>query len=247
MHTLVIVPTYNEVDNVEPLEARLRAAFPKAHILFVDDNSSDGTRTRLHRLLAAHPDRIHLIERSGKLGLGTAYIAGFRWALDRDYEAIVEMDADHSHDPADVPRLVKGLETADAVIGSRYVSGGGTVNWGVGRKLISRGGSIYGRAILGLSIADLTGGFNAWRRRVLEKIDIGAVESRGYAFQIELKYRAATAGFRILELPILFTERRAGQSKMSGMIVIEAMLRVWKLRIMRHTFPRLSGPGPRNG
>jgi dolichol-phosphate mannosyltransferase len=241
LKTLVIVPTYNEVGNVESLAQRLFADSPSAHLLFVDDNSQDGTRDVLARLTKEDPKRIHLIERPGKLGLGTAYVEGFNWALKRDYEAIVEMDADHSHDPRDVRRMVESLARADAVIGSRWVEGGGTENWGLIRKVISRGGSLYGRLILQMNLQDLTGGFNAWRRTVLETINIQNIESRGYAFQIELKYRTKTAGFRIVEIPIVFTERRAGQSKMSGWIVVEAMLRVWKLRMMVRSFPRLSG------
>ena len=239
MKTLVIVPTYNEVGNVQSLAERLFADFPTAHILFVDDNSQDGTGETLARMQTADPTKIHLLRRPGKLGLGTAYVEGFKWALQRDYEAIVEMDADHSHDPRDVRRLIATLSEADAAVGSRWVGGGGTENWGILRKIISRGGSFYGRLILQMNLRDLTGGFNAWRRQVLETISIDTIESRGYAFQIELKYRTKIAGFKIVEIPIVFTERRAGQSKMSGWIVVEAMLRVWKLRMMARSFPRL--------
>jgi dolichol-phosphate mannosyltransferase len=230
---IVIVPTYNEVDNVEPLVDRVFAATPTIHILFVDDNSQDGTRERVDALMARFPGRVHILKRAGKLGLGTAYIAGFKWALSQGYDALIEMDADHSHDPKELAVFIDKLRDHDAVVGSRYCEGGGTENWSLIRKCISVFGSFYSRSILGLTIMDLTGGFNAWRRDTVLAINPDLVRSEGYSFQIELKYRAHLAGKTIVESPILFSERRAGQSKMSLKIVIEAMIRVWALRGIR--------------
>jgi len=231
LKTLVVIPTYEEVENIDELMALTREHAPEVEILFVDDNSTDGTRELIEKHQALRPGRIHTLYRPRKLGLGTAYVAAFKWALERDYEVVVEMDADLSHDPADLPRMLEVLREADVAIGSRYVRGGGTLNWGLVRKLISRFGGLYARAILGLKINDLTGGFNGWRRRVLETIPLDSIKSAGYSFQIELKYRAAQAGFTLREFPIIFTDRRVGQSKMSNSIVFEAMLRVWALRL----------------
>jgi dolichol-phosphate mannosyltransferase len=233
---LVVVPTYNEAGNVEELVRRIHALAPGLHLLFVDDNSTDGTRAALVALAAADPSRIHLIKRDRKLGLGTAYVAAFKWALARSYAAVVEMDADLSHRPEDLVKLLAAVRTAPVVVGSRYVPGGGTENWGLGRQLISRAGSLYGRLILRLAINDFTGGFNAWQRGVLERIGVDEIRSEGYAFQIELKFRAHLAGFPLQELPIVFVERRAGQSKMSGAIVVEAVYRVWQLAWRRRRF-----------
>jgi dolichol-phosphate mannosyltransferase len=230
---VVIVPTYNEVDNVVPLVERIFAATPHIHILFVDDNSQDGTRDRIDTLMSQHPGKIQILKRAGKLGLGRAYIAGFRWALNEGYDALIEMDADHSHDPKELAVFIDKLQHADAVIGSRYCLGGGTENWSFLRKCISVFGSFYSRKILGLDIRDLTGGFNAWRRDTVIAINPDLVRSEGYSFQIELKYRAHLAGKYMVESPILFSERRAGQSKMSLKIVLEAMVRVWALRSIR--------------
>jgi dolichol-phosphate mannosyltransferase len=230
---LVIVPTYNEAENVESLAQRVFEAVPFIHLLFVDDNSKDGTRERIGLLIKDRPDQVHLLERPGKLGLGTAYLDGFRWALSRGYDALVEMDADHSHDPKELATFLKKLETYDAVVGSRYCQGGGTENWSFLRKCISVFGSFYSRSILGLTIRDLTGGYNAWRRDTIIAINPDLVRSEGYSFQIELKYRAHLAGKSIVESPILFSERRAGQSKMSLNIVLEAMVRVWSLRAIK--------------
>ena len=228
---LIIIPTYNEAENITEVIETAWHHSPGAHILVVDDNSRDGTRDIVLKIKQGRDDNLHLMGRAGKLGLGTAYIAGFKWALERDYEFIIEMDADLSHDPSIVPKMMQRFSTGqcDVVIGSRYVAGGGTVNWGLGRKIISRCGSFYARTILQMTIRDLTGGFNAWSRKVLSTIDLDQIKSEGYSFQIELKYRAARAGFRLEELPIIFADRRAGQSKMSGRIVVEAMLRVWFL------------------
>ena len=230
---LVIVPTYNEADNVVTLTSRVFDSTPNIHLLFVDDNSKDGTRDRIDELMAKFPGQVYILKRSGKLGLGTAYIAGFKWALERGYDAIIEMDADHSHDPKELVVFIEKLGSYDAVVGSRYCEGGGTENWSFVRKCISIFGSFYSRAILGLSIRDLTGGFNAWRRDTIIAINPDHVRSEGYSFQIELKYRAHLAGKTIFESPILFSERRAGQSKMSAKIVFEAMARVWSLRAIK--------------
>lgn len=230
--TLICMPTYNEAQNLPLIIPALLDALPQAHVLIIDDNSPDGTG-QLADDLAAKDERLHVLHRQGKQGLGPAYIAGFRWALERDYEAILEMDADFSHQPQYLPGLVAGLEDYDVVIGSRYVSGGGTQDWGLLRRLISRGGGLYARTILGLSIQDLTAGFVAWRREVLERIDLADIEASGYVFQIELKYRAVRAGFRCLERPITFPDRKHGTSKMTPNIAAEALLRVWKIRLKR--------------
>lgn len=230
--TLICMPTYNEAQNLPLIIPALLEALPQAHVLIIDDNSPDGTG-QLADALAAQDERLHVLHRQGKQGLGPAYIAGFRWALERDYEAILEMDADFSHQPQYLPGLVEGLEDYDVVIGSRYVRGGGTQDWGLMRRLISRGGGLYARTILGLSIQDLTAGFVAWRREVLERIDLADIEASGYVFQIELKYRAVRAGFRCLERPITFPDRKHGTSKMTSNIAAEALLRVWKIRLKR--------------
>ena len=231
--SLIVVPTYNEVDNVRELVESIWAHVPGNHILFVDDNSQDGTREVIEAIQAEAPELVHTIYRGGKMGLGTAYIAGFQWALERDYDAMIEMDADLSHDPSVLPRIHELLGEYDVVIGSRYVEGGGTRNWGPLRKFISRGGGMYARLILGLAVMDPTGGFNAWRREVIERIEPTTIRSEGYSFQIELKYRASKAGFRLHETPIVFEDRRAGQSKMSNKIIVEGMLRVLWLRFAK--------------
>ncbi len=228
---LVIIPTYNECDNIGPITAAVLLATPKVDVLIVDDNSPDGTG-RIADELARHESRISVLHREKKEGLGRAYLDAFRWALSRHYQSILEMDADFSHDPKYLPRFLKAAEEgADLVLGSRYVEGGGTVNWGVGRQLISKGGSLYARSILGVDIRDLTGGFKCFNRRVLETIDLNAIQSTGYAFQIELTYRALQHGFAVREIPIVFEDRRVGQSKMSRKIFIEAMTMVWKLKL----------------
>jgi dolichol-phosphate mannosyltransferase len=227
---LIVVPTYNERDNVAEVVQRFLAEVPAAHILFVDDNSPDGTGEILDEL-AAHDPRVHVRHRPGKLGLGTAYLDGFRWGLARGYEYLFEMDADFSHDPKYLPGMLALARDADVVIGSRYVAGGGTENWGTGRKIISKGGSLYARTILGVKIRDVTAGFLCWRRNALETLDLDAIRSNGYSFQIEMKYRALQAGLHLVETPIVFVDRRAGQSKMSRAIFAEALLMVWKLRL----------------
>jgi len=224
------MPTYCERQNViQILPAIL--AHDGIDVLIVDDASPDGTADAVRVFAAEHPARVHLIERERKLGLGTAYLTGFQWALARDYTHIIEMDADLSHHPAALPRLLQASRHADLVIGSRYVPGGRTVNWPAHRKLISRGGSLYARWLLRLPVRDLTGGFKCFRRVVLESIDLDSVDTTGYAFQIELTYQAVKRGFSIAEIPITFAERRHGVSKMDSKIVVEAILCVLRLRL----------------
>lgn len=231
--SLIVVPTYNERDNVREIAAKFLAALPGTELLFVDDNSPDGTGELLDELAAAEP-RINVMHRAGKLGLGTAYIEGFGWGLARGYEYLFEMDADGSHDPRYLPQMLALAEDgADVVVGSRYVPGGGTENWGAVRKLISRGGGFYARTILGVDVRDVTAGFACWRRAALEAIDLATITSNGYSFQIEMKYRAIKKGLRLVETPIVFVDRRVGQSKMSRAIFAEALLKVWALRFGR--------------
>lgn len=228
---LIVVPTYNERQNLPALTQAIHAVLPEAHVLVVDDGSPDGTGVLADELAAADA-RIRAIHRPRKLGLGTAYVEGFRYGLARDYELFFEMDADFSHDPRYLPRMLERIAAgADLVLGSRYVAGGGTENWGLGRKALSRFGSLYARTILGVRVCDLTGGFKCFRRRVLESIDLGAVRSEGYAFQCEMTYRALREGFVVEEIPIVFVDRRVGQSKMSRAIVLEGVLIPWKLRL----------------
>jgi len=228
----LVLPTYNEADNLQPLVAAALENLPAdARVLVVDDGSPDGTGELADRL-AADEDRIQVLHRARKEGLGPAYLAGFRVALEAGAGFVLEMDSDFSHDPEDLPRLLKAAEDADLVIGSRYVENGEIENWTPLRRAVSRGGSTYARLVLGLDVQDLTGGFKCFRREVLEGIPLESVSSRGYAFQVEMTYRAAQAGFRIVEIPICFCERRAGASKMSGMIVAEA---AWKIPLLRLT------------
>lgn len=231
---LVIVPTYNESDSIVEVARRLfDAAGDSVELLVVDDGSPDGTASLVKSLAAESQFAIHVLERSHKQGLGTAYVTGFRWGLERDYWAFVEMDADLSHDPADVPRLLARLrDGADLAIGSRYVDGGGTENWGPLRRALSAGGNLYARAWLGYAVRDSTAGFRAYRAEVLAREDLSTVRSEGYGFQIELTRRVFQAGGTIAEVPITFTERVAGKSKMSRRIVAEALLQVtrWGLR-----------------
>jgi dolichol-phosphate mannosyltransferase len=227
--TLIIVPTYNEAENLPELVEAVLEVLPSTHILVVDDNSPDGTGDLADRM-AAEDERIHVLHREGKLGLGTAYIAGFKWALQGPYERIFEMDADFSHQPRYLPDFLRATNEADLALGCRYITGGGVEGWSAMRQLISRGGNLYARAILWLPFRDLTGGFKCFSRRVLESIDLEDIKSEGYAFQIELTYRAHKAGFTIAEVPIVFPDRTRGQSKMSGSIVHEAMINVLLLR-----------------
>ena len=230
---LIVVPTYNEVGNVETIAQRFLDGLPGVELLFVDDNSPDGTGQLLDQIAAGEP-RIHVMHRAGKLGLGTAYVQGFTWGMERGFDFLFEMDADGSHDPKYLPTMLALAEDgADVVVGSRYVPGGGTVNWGLGRKIISRGGGLYARTVLGVDTRDLTAGFMCWRRTALEAINLASVTSNGYSFQIEMKYRALNQGLRLVETPIVFEDRRVGQSKMSKAIFVEAMAKVWKLRALR--------------
>ena len=227
---LVIVPTYNERENVERLVATVLAQDPRLDVLVVDDGSPDGTGDIADNIAMREP-RLNVLHRASKLGLGTAYLAGFAWALERDYAYIFEMDADFSHDPAHLPQFLAAIEHADLVLGSRYRNNRVTVvNWPVTRLLLSFFANIYARVITGLQLYDATGGFKCFRRRVLEAIDLNAVRSNGYAFQIEMSFRAWKKGFRIIEIPIVFVDRTEGQSKMSKRIVREAIWMVWRLR-----------------
>ena len=243
---LICLPTYNERENLGPItEAILAATPPDVDVLVIDDGSPDGTGLLADELAAREP-RVHVLHRAKKEGLGKAYLAGFDWALARDYALVLEMDADFSHDPGYLPAMLAKAEEADLVLGSRYVPGGGTVNWGLGRKILSRGGSLYARTILGVRIRDLTGGFMCFRREVLEAIELGTVECSGYAFQIELTYRAILRGFRVAEIPIVFADRRVGQSKMSRRIVLEAIGKVWGMRgsaFARRPADKIGTPG----
>ncbi|HVH21832.1 MAG TPA: polyprenol monophosphomannose synthase [Pseudonocardia sp.] len=222
---LVVVPTYNERDNLEPLLTRLHTAVPAAHVLVVDDASPDGTGELADKLAAAD-SRVRVLHRAGKAGLGAAYLAGFSEALQEEYQVVVEMDADGSHAPEDLPALLAALDDADLVIGSRYVPGGRVVNWPVHRSWLSRGGNLYSRLALGVPIRDITGGYRAFRRQVLEELALADVASQGYCFQVDMAWRAVQAGFRVREVPITFTERERGSSKMSHTIVAEALWRV---------------------
>jgi len=230
---LVVIPTYNEVENVPSLVPQVLAQDPRLEVLVVDDGSPDGTG-RLAEALAAKQPRVHVLHREGKLGLGTAYLTGFRWALERGYDYVFEMDADHSHDPGHLKDFLKAVEPADLVLGSRYLEGKVTVvNWSMGRLLLSYCANIYARWITGLHIWDLTGGFKCFRRHVLEAIDLSRVRSNGYAFQIEMSVRAWRKGFKLKEIPIVFVDRTEGQSKMNRAIVREAVWIVPRLRLMR--------------
>ena len=229
---LIVVPTYNEIENLETLLSGIRATAPAAHVLVVDDNSPDGTGRRAAEIAAAD-SRVHVLHRAGKEGLGRAYVAGLSWGVAQGYERIVQMDADLSHDPAALPSLLAASENHDLVLGSRYVTGGGTKNWGLFRRILSRGGSLYAQIILGLKQNDLTGGFKCWRRETLEAIDLPTVRADGYSFQIETTYRAVLNGFTVAEVPIIFTDRVDGVSKMSKRIVFEAVTMVWRLRASR--------------
>ncbi len=236
MRLAICLPTYNERNNVETVVRQLEAVLADhdldANVLVVDDASPDGTGALADRLAAAH-ERVEVLHRPGKEGLGKAYLAGFAHALDRGAERVVVMDADFSHDPADIPRLIAAAAAADLVLGSRYVPGGGVANWGLVRRALSWGGCAYARIILGVPVRDLTGGFKCFRRQVLESIDLGQVHADGYGFQIELTYRAVKAGFTVAEVPILFRERRVGQSKVTIRIALEAVWKVPALRLRR--------------
>jgi len=235
---LVVVPTYNERDNLEIIAGRLRTSVPEAHLLVVDDNSPDGTG-RVADMLAAADDHVHVLHRTGKAGLGAAYVAGFGWAREQGYDVVVEMDADGSHAPEQLPRLLTALENADLVLGSRYVPGGAVVNWPKSRELLSRGGNLYTRLLLRLPLQDATGGYRAYRRSVLDGLALDEISSQGYCFQVDLAWQTWRQGHRVVEVPITFVERERGESKMSRKIVAEALWRVtvWGLRSGRSRRP----------
>jgi dolichol-phosphate mannosyltransferase len=239
---LVIIPTYNERENLEMIVGRLHAAVPHAHALVVDDGSPDGTGALADELAAAD-ERVHVMHRTEKAGLGAAYIAGFRWALDRNYAVVVEMDADGSHAPEQLPSLLERIDSgSDLVLGSRYMPGGSVVNWPKRRQFLSRGANIYSRVALGVKINDITGGYRAYRSEVLRALPLDAVASQGYCFQIDLAWRAVQQGFTVTEVPITFTDRELGESKMSGDVVREALLLVtrWGVRNRLRRFRRHS-------
>jgi dolichol-phosphate mannosyltransferase len=232
MKTLIIIPTYNELENLPPLLKEIFSNAPQTDILIVDDNSPDGTGELAERMSAENPC-VHVLRRSGKLGLGTAYITGFKYAIAHGYDAAFEMDADFSHDPRYLPDFLEKIEQADLVIGSRYIPGGRTPNWSLSRRLISGCGNIFARLVLGMPVHDCTAGFRCYRRAVLESIDLDAVESQGYGFQVEMAYRVHKRGFRIVETPIVFMDRRVGSSKMSRAIVFEAFTYVLRARFRK--------------
>lgn len=234
--TLIIIPTYNERQNAQPIAAAVLAAAPDVHILFVDDNSPDGTGQLIDEMVQKD-ERIHVLHRTVKDGLGRAYLAGFKWALERDYELIFEMDADFSHNPNDIPKLQKEAENADLAIGSRYVGGVRVMNWPLHRLILSRSAGIYVKLITGLPLTDPTGGYKCFHRRVLQAIDLDKVESNGYSFQVELNHSAWQLGYKIVEVPIVFEERHSGTSKMCKKIIFEALWMVWRL-LLRAGFRR---------
>jgi dolichol-phosphate mannosyltransferase len=233
---LVVVPTYNEADNVRPIVERVRAAVPQAYVLVADDNSPDGTG-KIADSLADDDDHVQVLHRPGKEGLGAAYVAGFAWAEEQRFDVVVEMDADGSHAPEQLPRLLDALRGADLVLGSRWVPGGEVVNWPRSRMLLSRGGTLYTRIALGLPLGDATGGYRAYRMSALQTIDYRSVASQGYCFQVDLAWRTWRAGCRVVEVPITFTERERGQSKMSSSIVREALWRVTLWGVSARTEP----------
>ncbi|MBU0519075.1 polyprenol monophosphomannose synthase [bacterium] len=228
---LVVIPTYNEIENINQIIPAVLEQGPSLDILVVDDNSPDGTADEVRKLMQQHGDRLQLLERPGKMGLGTAYVTGFKYALERGYDYIMEMDADFSHDPKVLPRFLEAIQEADLVLGSRYVNGVNVINWPLRRLLLSYGASMYTRFITGLPVKDPTGGFKCFRREVLEAIDLDRVKSNGYSFQIEMSFRVWNKKFKVKEIPIVFTDRVGGKSKMSSKIVREAIWMVWKLKI----------------
>jgi dolichol-phosphate mannosyltransferase len=229
---LICIPTYNEKENIEDIVFAVLKEVPLANILIVDDNSPDGTGQIADRL-SASDKRVHVLHRERKEGLGKAYLAAFQWAVDLGYLSIVEFDADFSHNPKYLPEMLRRLTESDVVVGSRRVENGGVENWGIHRRFLSWGGSVYARLVLGVKVRDLTGGLNAFRREVLLAIDYSTIRSNGYAFQIEIKYRCIKKGFRVVEIPIVFPDRTRGQSKMSATIMGEAMMQVLKIRFQR--------------
>lgn len=231
--SLVIIPTYNEAKNIDRMLRKLMNLPAELNVLVVDDGSTDGTREEVETLQHVYPDRIFMLQRGRKLGLGTAYVAGFRWALERDYQFICEMDADFSHDPMDIPRLIDTVRTGlgDVAIGSRYSNGISIINWPLSRLILSYSANVYARAVTGLPVYDCTAGFKCIRREVLEKINLSRLGSNGYSFQIEIHFRAWKAGFKLKEVSIIFRERQEGVSKMSKKIVYEAIWKCWSLKV----------------
>ena len=232
MKTLIIIPTYNELENLRPLLEKVFSFAPDTDVLVVDDNSSDGTGKLADEIHEENP-QVNVLHRAGKLGLGTAYIAGFKYAVAQNYDAAFEMDADFSHDPRYLPDFLKAIENADLVIGSRYIPGGNTPDWSPVRKFISGGGNIFARFMLGIPVHDCTAGYRCYRREVLESIELDTIQSEGYAFQIEMAYRVSQKGFKIVETPIVFMDRRVGKSKMSRQIVIEGFTYVLLARFAK--------------
>ncbi|MCX7909348.1 MAG: polyprenol monophosphomannose synthase [Ignavibacteria bacterium] len=232
MKALVIIPTYNEAENIEKLIDKIFQVVPEINILIVDDNSPDGTASIVEKLMEKDP-RINLIKRPGKLGLGTAYIEGFKFALQKDYEAIFEMDADFSHNPEDLPRFLEALQDSDLVIGSRYLTGVNVINWPLSRLILSYFANLYTRFITGMPVKDATGGFKCFRASALRKINLDKVKTNGYGFQIEMNFRFWASGFRLKEIPIIFVDRRNGVSKMNKKIIFEAIFLVWKLKLCK--------------
>jgi dolichol-phosphate mannosyltransferase len=230
--SLLIIPTFNEIDNIERMLTTITGLYPELNILIIEDGSPDGTADVVKRFMKEN-DKINIIERTGKLGLGTAYITGFKWALGREYQFIFEMDCDFSHDPKDIPRLLEAAQTNDLVIGSRYIDGIRIINWPIHRLLLSYFAGVYTRIITGLNVLDATGGFKCFTRSALESLNLDRVFSNGYSFQVELNFKIWAKGLKIKEIPIVFTERRDGESKMSGGIIHEAVFAVIKLRLRK--------------
>jgi dolichol-phosphate mannosyltransferase len=236
---LVLITTYNEIDNIEDIIALIYKHQPDIHILVIDDSSPDGTGECVKRLMKEkYEGRLFLFTNPKKVGTGVAYLKGFKWALERDYQLIFEVDGDFSHNPKYIPQFIETAKTADLVLGSRYIKGGGITNWNWLRRLISRGGSLYSQIVLWLPYKDLTGGYKCFNRKVLEAINLDDVESKGYSFQIEMTYRTHLLGFKVKEIPIIFEERREGQSKMDSSIILEAIWKVFKLRSIRKNYKK---------
>jgi dolichol-phosphate mannosyltransferase len=231
--TLVIIPTYNEIDNIERMITTMLDLHKGISLLIIEDGSPDGTADVVRRLQKEHPDNLHMIERTGKLGLGTAYVTGFKWALERDYEYVFEMDCDFSHDPKQVPDLLEAAQSNDLVIGSRYIDGIRIINWPFRRLLLSYLASIYTRFVTGIPVQDTTGGFKCFTRKALSALNLDNIVSTGYIFQLELNYKIWSLGMNVKEVPIIFYERRDGQSKMAGGIIFEALFAVLRLRVMK--------------
>ena len=230
MRSIIVAPTYNEIENLAEFFAKVRQAMPGIHVLIVDDNSPDGTGDLADELVASHPGEAFVLHRDAKQGLGRAYLAGFREAIARGYDYIVQMDVDLSHDPAYLPEMFERIEHCDLVLGSRYTRGVNVVNWDLKRLILSKMANRYTQIVTGLATTDATGGFKCWRRETLEGIDLDGIHSNGYVFQIEMTYRAVKKGYRVEELPIIFYERNMGRSKMNTRIIAEALWRVWKIR-----------------